>query len=119
MRFLAAALMLTLTASAQSWIPQTSNTTAYFEGTYFLGDHAIKGGIDYAKYDIFNVFLQDFYGQYEYAEPFGTVNNKDMNDFHEKFKGNAPISFRYGYPDNKSHGHIVVTHKPGVVGSKP
>jgi hypothetical protein len=66
-----------------------------------------------------NGFEQDYYGQYEYAEPFGTVNNKDMNDFHEKFKGNAPIAFRYGYPDNKSHGHIVVTHKPGVVGSKP
>jgi hypothetical protein len=66
-----------------------------------------------------NGFEQDYYGQYEYAEPFGTVNNKDMNDFHEKFKGNAPIAFRYGYPDNKSHGHIVVTHKPGVVGQKP
>ncbi|MDB5217440.1 MAG: hypothetical protein JWO86_5367, partial [Myxococcaceae bacterium] len=66
-----------------------------------------------------NGFEQDYYGQYEYAEPFGTVNNKDMNDFHEKFKGNAPIAFRYGYPDNKSHGHIVVTHKPGVVGTKP
>jgi hypothetical protein len=64
-------------------------------------------------------FEQDYYGQYEYAEPFGTVNNKDMNEFHEKFKGNAPIAFRYGYPDNKSHGHIVVTHKPGVVGTKP
>ncbi|CAN5917505.1 hypothetical protein BH11MYX4_BH11MYX4_55750 [soil metagenome] len=64
-------------------------------------------------------FEQNYYGQYEQAEPFGPVNNKDMNDFHEKFKGNAPISFRYGYPDNKSHGHIVVTHKPGVVGVGP
>lgn len=66
-----------------------------------------------------NGFVQDVYGQYEYAEPFGTVNNKDMNEFHEKFKGSAPIPFRYGYPDNKSHGHIVVTHKPGVGGAKP
>ena len=66
-----------------------------------------------------NGFEQDLYGQYEWPEPFGTVNNKDASDFHEKFKGNAPISFRYGYPDNKSHGHIVVTHKPGVVGVKP
>ena len=64
-------------------------------------------------------FEQSYYGQYEFAEPFGTVNNRDMNEFHEKFKGNAPISFRYGYPDNKSHGHIVVTHKPGVVGAGP
>jgi hypothetical protein len=64
-------------------------------------------------------FEQDFYGLYEWPEPFGTVNNKDATDFHEKFKGSAPISFRYGYPDNKSHGHIVVTHKPGVGGIKP
>jgi hypothetical protein len=64
-------------------------------------------------------FEQDYYGQYEFAEPFGTVNNKDVNEFHEKFKGNAPINFRYGYPDNKSHGHIVVTHKPGIGGIKP
>jgi hypothetical protein len=63
-------------------------------------------------------FEQNYYGQYEYAEPFGTVNNKDMNEFHEKFKGNAPINFRYGYPDNKSHGHIVVTRKPEVGGTK-
>ena len=66
-----------------------------------------------------NGFEQDVYGQYEWPEPFGTVNNKDASDFHEKFKGSAPITFRYGYPDNKSHGHIVVTHKPGVGGLKP
>ena len=63
-------------------------------------------------------FEQDVYGQYEWPEPFGTVNNKDASDFHEKFKGSQPITFRYGYPDNKSHGHIVVTHKPGVGGLK-
>jgi len=66
-----------------------------------------------------NGFEQDVYGQYEWPEPFGTVNNKDATDFHEKFKGSAPITFRYGYPDNKSHGHIVVTRKPGVGGLKP
>jgi hypothetical protein len=64
-------------------------------------------------------FEQDLFGQYEWPEPFGTVNNKDAQAFHDKFKGNAPISFRYGYPDNKSHGHIVVTHKPGVGGARP
>ena len=66
-----------------------------------------------------NGFEQDVYGQYEWPEPFGTVNNKDAQEFHDKFKGSAPITFRYGYPDNKSHGHIVVTHKPGVGGVNP
>lgn len=63
-------------------------------------------------------FVQDFYGAYEWPEPFGTVNNSDAKAFHEAFKTATPISFRYGYPDNKSHGHIVVTHKPDVV-AKP
>jgi hypothetical protein len=63
-------------------------------------------------------FVQDVYGAYEWPEPFGTVNNADAKAFHELFKTATPISFRYGYPDNRSHGHIVVTHKPDVV-AKP
>ncbi|MDF2698153.1 MAG: hypothetical protein K0S65_6536 [Labilithrix sp.] len=63
-------------------------------------------------------FIQDVYGAYEWPEPFGTVNNADAKAFHEMFKTATPITFRYGYPDNKSHGHIVVTHKPDVV-AKP
>jgi hypothetical protein len=65
-------------------------------------------------------FVQDVYGQYEWPEPFGTVNNADATAFHELFKTATPITFRYGYPDNKSHGHIVVTRKPDVGGgTKP
>jgi hypothetical protein len=56
-------------------------------------------------------FVQDVYGQYEWPEPFGTVNNQDAQAFHDLFKNAQPITFRYGYPDNKSHGHIVVTRK--------
>lgn len=64
-------------------------------------------------------FVQDVYGAYEWPEPFGTVNNVDAKAFHELFKTATPITFRYGYPDNKSHGHIVVTRKPDVGGTKP
>ena len=59
-------------------------------------------------------FVQDVYGAYEWPEPFGTVNNADAKAFKELFKGATPITFRYGYPDNRSHGHIVVTRKPEV-----
>lgn len=66
-------------------------------------------------------FVQDFFGLYEWPEPFGTVNNADAKAFKEAFKASSagPIAFRYGYPDNKSHGHIVVTRKPDVGGGKP
>lgn len=66
-------------------------------------------------------FVQDVFGLYEWPEPFGTVNNADAKAYKELFKASSsgPISFRYGYPDNKSHGHIVVTRKPDVGGGKP
>lgn len=63
-------------------------------------------------------FVQDVYGAYEWPEPFGAVNNADAKAFHDLFRTATPISFRYGYPDNSSHGHIVVTRKPDVGGNK-
>ena len=59
-------------------------------------------------------FVQDVYGAFEWPEPFGAVKYTDAKAFHEMFKTATPIAFRYGYPDNKSHGHIVVTRKPDV-----
>jgi hypothetical protein len=58
-----------------------------------------------------NGFVQDVYGVYEGAEPFGPVNNADIKAFVDLFKGGTPLTFRYGYPDNHSHGHIVVTRR--------
>jgi hypothetical protein len=63
-------------------------------------------------------FVQDPYGAYHWPEPFGTVNNADAKAVQDLFKTATPITFRYGYPDDKSHGHIVVTHKPDYV-AKP
>lgn len=64
-------------------------------------------------------FVQDVFGLYEWPEPFGTVNNEDARAFHDMFKSGTALPFRYGYPDNRSHGHIVVTRKPGVGGGAP
>lgn len=44
----------------------TKTQTAYFAGTYFLGDHEIKFGFDYEKNDIFNAFLQNTKGTYTF-----------------------------------------------------
>ena len=38
-------------------------------------------------------------------------NNADATAFRKLFADAQPITFRYGYPDNKSHGHIVVTRR--------
>ncbi len=59
-------------------------------------------------------FVQDTYGTYTWPEPFGTVDVKNATDLRNLFASNphTDITFRYGYPDEDHHGHIVVTRKP-------
>lgn len=43
----------------------TTNTQdAYFAGTWNLGAHELKGGVDISKNDVFNAFVQDTLGNY-------------------------------------------------------
>ncbi len=63
-------------------------------------------------------FVQDTYGSYTYSEPFGLVDNKNMEDLRKLFLANphTDVPFRYGYPDDDHkgghHGHILVSRKP-------
>lgn len=63
-------------------------------------------------------FVQDTYGSYTYSEPFGLVDNKNMDDLRKLFLANphTDLPFRYGYPDDDHkgghHGHILVSRKP-------
>lgn len=41
--------------------------TGYFAGNLFLGDHEIKFGVDYESSDVYNLFLQDAIGTYDYT----------------------------------------------------
>jgi len=38
----------------------------YFAGTWYVGDHVLKGGLDYQSDDYYNLFLQNYYGSYEF-----------------------------------------------------
>lgn len=42
-------------------------TTGFFAGNLFVGDHAIKGGVDYKRTDVFNLFLESYFGRYEFS----------------------------------------------------
>lgn len=42
----------------------TKTQDAYFAGTWNLGAHELKGGVDISKNDIFNAFVQDTLGNY-------------------------------------------------------
>jgi hypothetical protein len=57
---------------------QTETTDLYAGASWTLGDHELKFGIDYAKNDVYNAFLQNVNGNYTFAceqgaYSFGTV----------------------------------------------
>ena len=40
--------------------------TGFLAGDWFLGDHTIRAGFDYEDNDVFNLFLQDVFGNYNF-----------------------------------------------------
>ena len=39
----------------------------YFAGSWYVGDHVIKGGVDFQSDKIYNLFLQQYNGNYEFS----------------------------------------------------
>ncbi len=46
---------------------QTETWNAFFAGTYTVGDHQLRGGFDYEKNDIFNLFVESNFGAYNFS----------------------------------------------------
>src|SRR3546814_15999659 len=36
-------------------------------GTYYAGDHVIKGGFDYLRHDVYNLYGRDLHGSYVFT----------------------------------------------------
>lgn len=47
-------------------VVDTTEKNLFAAGTYYLGDHALKFGIDYAENDIMNYYGRDIYGSYTF-----------------------------------------------------
>ena len=52
--------------SRQANILGVDTWTAYFAGDYFTGDHVLRFGADYEINDVFNLFLQDVFGNFTF-----------------------------------------------------
>lgn len=61
--------------------------TGYLAGDWFLGDHTVRMGFDYESNDVFNLFLQDVFGNYTF---------RSIEDFAagrwQSFSVQAPVS---------------------------
>ncbi len=52
--------------SSQANVLGVKTWNAYFAGNWFLGDHTVKAGLDYQRDSYYNLFLQRYFGQYEF-----------------------------------------------------
>ncbi|HET8765446.1 MAG TPA: carboxypeptidase regulatory-like domain-containing protein [Rhodanobacter sp.] len=61
--------------SSQANVLKVKTWNAAWAGTLFLGDHTIKGGIDFERGEYYNLFLQNLYGSYVFENLTGGPSN--------------------------------------------
>jgi hypothetical protein len=54
--------------SSQANVLKTKTLNAAWAGTYYAGDHTIKGGFDFESDRDYNLFLQNYYGSYIFED---------------------------------------------------
>ena len=64
-------------------------------------------------------YVQDTYGTFDGPALFGLYDRRDAEDLKHLFKSEPvrELAFRYGYPDQAGHAHLLVTRRPGVLGA--
>lgn len=55
----------------------TERLAVSFAGTYYAGNHTIKGGVDYEKNDVLNLYGRDFHGVYDFRDKNGNGSTVD------------------------------------------
>lgn len=65
--------------SRQANALKTDTYNGYFQGDWYLGDHTIRFGADYERNEIFNVFLQGAFGQWNFNSIADFQNNRARN----------------------------------------
>jgi hypothetical protein len=62
-------------------------------------------------------FAQDTYGTFDGPALYGLYDKRDAEDLKQLFKSepSRELAFRYGYPDQAGHAHLLVTRREGNV----
>jgi hypothetical protein len=62
-------------------------------------------------------YVQDTYGTFDGPALFGLYDKRDAEDLKHLFKSEPvrDLAFRYGYPDQAGHAHLLVTRRDGNV----
>ncbi|WP_374248690.1 carboxypeptidase regulatory-like domain-containing protein [Thermomonas sp.] len=74
--------------SSQANVLATKSWNAYFAGSWYLGSHVLKAGLDFQQDEFYNLFLQRYYGQYEFLS---------VQNFQNAVANHASGVYRYRY----------------------
>ena len=85
--------------SSQANVLKVKTLNAAWAGTYYAGDHAIKGGFDYERDTIYNLFLQNYYGSYIFEDS-ADINPATGQAYTglENFQRGTYYQYRYNRP---------------------
>ncbi|HEX8778511.1 MAG TPA: carboxypeptidase regulatory-like domain-containing protein [Rhodanobacter sp.] len=65
--------------SSQANVLKVKTWNAAWAGTLFLGDHTVKGGVDFERGEYYNLFLQNLFGSYTFEDLKGNPNTGLQN----------------------------------------
>jgi hypothetical protein len=87
----------------------TDKLTASLFGTLYVGDHAVKGGFDYLKNDVLNLYGRDLHGVYEFGSSADSNNGiSGLDDFaagdYNRYDVRRPLP---GFTENDTAAAIV------------
>ncbi|HWU75430.1 MAG TPA: carboxypeptidase regulatory-like domain-containing protein, partial [Rhodanobacter sp.] len=77
--------------SYQANVLDVKTLNAAWAGTYYAGDHTIKGGFDYERDTTYNLFLQNYFGSYTFEDGNGLSGL-------ENFANGNYYQYRYSRP---------------------
>ncbi|MEO7051128.1 MAG: carboxypeptidase regulatory-like domain-containing protein [Rhodanobacter sp.] len=81
--------------SSQANVLKVKTLNAAWAGTLFLGDHTLKGGVDFEKDTYYNLFVQNLFGSYIFEDLKGNPNSGLQN-----FIAGDYYQYRYNRPAN-------------------
>ncbi|MGN6227854.1 MAG: TonB-dependent receptor [Dyella sp.] len=85
--------------SYQANVLDVKTLNAAWAGTYYAGDHTIKGGFDYERNTTYNLFLQNYFGSYTFEDS-NDINPATGQKYTglENFARGVYYQYRYNRP---------------------
>jgi hypothetical protein len=83
--------------SSQANVLKVKTLNAAWAGTLFLGDHTVKGGVDFEKDQYYNLFVQNLFGSYIFEDSKASGSTPAMTGLQNFLAGNY-YQYRYNRP---------------------